>query len=322
MSTFVSVTRLLNEDDIIEAFVRHTATIVDRMILLDNGSTDRTMPILQALHQEGLPITVLQSRSVFFVEQPVNTMLYHAAVSAFRADWVLYLDADEFIDERRAAIRPALDRLAPEIDCVILLMRDYHADPAAPADLLVMNRLTLRGEADPDARKCMVRGGLPPELEVVAGNHGARLPGRKLAAAMLPDIVLAHFPVRDGPNGIAKAAIGSLKVLAAGQAEMAAQMNAHYQPVLAGLRDDPGRLLQNAGMMAARPDTPLVADPIGYAGGALRYTAGTDPAMRAVSRLAAAAEQLARSHGGLLDADPAARQRLLHDALMAQVVWA
>ena len=60
----VAVTRIRNEDDIVEAFARHHAALVDHHVFLDNGSADGTLAILAALHRDGLPLTVLQTRCV------------------------------------------------------------------------------------------------------------------------------------------------------------------------------------------------------------------------------------------------------------------
>ena len=49
----VSVTRILNEDDIVEAFVRHNIGHLSHMIFIDNGSTDRTLLILKHLQANG-----------------------------------------------------------------------------------------------------------------------------------------------------------------------------------------------------------------------------------------------------------------------------
>ena len=46
--TLIGITRVLNEDDIVEAFVRHHATMVDHHLILDNGSSDETVNILKA----------------------------------------------------------------------------------------------------------------------------------------------------------------------------------------------------------------------------------------------------------------------------------
>ena len=43
---FVSVTRTGNENDIIEPFVRHHAALVDRLLIIDDNSSDGTWTIL------------------------------------------------------------------------------------------------------------------------------------------------------------------------------------------------------------------------------------------------------------------------------------
>ena len=44
-----AVSKVLDEADIIEAFVRHTAAFVSHQIILDNGSCDGTVEILKQL---------------------------------------------------------------------------------------------------------------------------------------------------------------------------------------------------------------------------------------------------------------------------------
>ena len=49
------VSMVRNEEDIVEAFVRHNLTILDGMLVVDHNSTDRTPAILTALCAERLP---------------------------------------------------------------------------------------------------------------------------------------------------------------------------------------------------------------------------------------------------------------------------
>ena len=45
-----------NECDIVEAFVRHNATALDRLYVIDNDSSDATPEILRRLAASGLPL--------------------------------------------------------------------------------------------------------------------------------------------------------------------------------------------------------------------------------------------------------------------------
>ena len=51
----VAISTVRDEEDIIEAFVRHMLAFAERLIILDNGSTDSTPDILRAMQDEGLP---------------------------------------------------------------------------------------------------------------------------------------------------------------------------------------------------------------------------------------------------------------------------
>ena len=55
-----SISMVKNEMDIIESFVRYNTNVFDGMIIMDNGSTDDTLKILNLLAEEGLPIVVIE----------------------------------------------------------------------------------------------------------------------------------------------------------------------------------------------------------------------------------------------------------------------
>jgi hypothetical protein len=84
--SLIGITRVLNEDDIVEAFVRHHAAMVDHHVFMDNGSSDETIAILRALKDEGLNISVFQNRSAFFAESSHNTVLFRHAANVLRAE--------------------------------------------------------------------------------------------------------------------------------------------------------------------------------------------------------------------------------------------
>jgi hypothetical protein len=304
MPRIVSVTRILNEDDIVEAFVRHNAAHIHHMLFLDNGSTDATLEILKSLQTEGLPLTVFQNPSVSFDEIAANTWAYQLASQIHQAEWVAFLDADEFI----AAPAP-LATLLPAADAMSISLLHYGQTGAENASqIIVPLRLRWRLRTPAPVKKLIIRGGLGAEVLIEAGNHGAQRAGQPVAAPLSPAVQLAHYPRRNGYQNLQKIAAGWLKVLAAGRAETAAGRSQHYRSPFETLRDKPWELIAAAAYLDREIDPALAEEaPLNYLGGPLKYWRETDPAMKAVNGFLNFAESLARQHGRLLDEAPGAR---------------
>jgi glycosyltransferase involved in cell wall biosynthesis len=209
----VAATRLFNEDDIVEAFVRHNANFVDHLIFLDNGSVDRTIEILMHLKDEGFSTSLLRQKCCFFLESLQNTILYNTAARYSGADWVVFLDADEFLDTRKSDVawRDRLSGLPGETACLKLNMINYqdsHLDN--PAELVVPVRITRRWAEPHNVFKICLRGSLLDSAVVVdAGNHDAFMAGTagiqrhrngNCSCAFCPKVALAgHREGHDRP---------------------------------------------------------------------------------------------------------------------------
>jgi hypothetical protein len=303
----ISVTRIFNEDDIAEAFVRHNAAHLSHMVFLDNGSTDRTLEILKSLQSEGFPLSVFQARAVTFDEVAVNTFLYHHTTRLHGADWVMFLDADEFITG--AMLAPTLAAITAPAIAVPLLhyAQTGQEDPAEPIPPL---RMRWRRIAPTNVHKIFLRGSLPA-VTIEAGNHGALARGQKLPMDTAHPIALAHYPRRNGWQNLQKIAIGWLKTLAAGEAVTSQERSLHYRSPFETLRDKPAELLNNPAYLDRELDPSEAEEaPLNYLGGPLRYTQPTDPALKAFELGLRYAEQLARQHGRLVDGSAEARKLL------------
>ena len=310
----IAVARVRNEADIVEAFVRHHASLVDWLILLDNNSTDATADILESLKREGAPISLYRADTTIATQAAHGTFLMRQA-AALAADWVLCLDCDEFVDARRASLplRSYLAAVPAEVDCLELVLVSYHATAADdPNELIVPRRIRRRGEPS-NVPKVFVRSRMAVKgATVTNGNHSISLPGQTVRSVRAPDLLLAHYPMRSGWQMLAKAFVGRMKVLASGQKEEKNNTSEHYTGLLTNLRDHPEWLLDDTEFLnAQRPPESItggvVDDPIDYAGGALRYTVPHDPRLHAARSVVAYCETLARRHGLLLDSVPGAR---------------
>jgi hypothetical protein len=305
----IAVSRIRNEEDIVEAFVRHHAGLVDRHIFVDNGSNDQTVPILRALKNEGIPLTLFRDESVAFLEAEQNTFLFRQA-AALGAHWVLYLDCDEFFDPSRVggSLHRFLAAIPTAVDSLQIEMANYHptgADDAA--DLVVPRRIRHRHLPATGVTKILVRGRLAAlGATVERGNHAVTVGGTTIPAVQAAELRLAHFPMRSGWQMLAKAFVGRLKVLAAGAAESERGSSSHYTEMLGNLRTHPEWLLSDGEFLAGSRPPEFVAggvaiDPIAYLGGELRYTSPIDARHHAANSVVGYAEHLARSYARFLD---------------------
>jgi hypothetical protein len=311
----VAVTRIMNEDDIVEAFVRHHRPEVDHHLFLDNGSVDRTLEILKSLQDEGMPLTVLQNRASFYAEVQYNTALFNIAAKNLGADWVVFLDTDEFVDARKApeGLRHHLERLLNEVLCIGVSSVGYFDTKMDDADdLLVPRRMRWRNTViDQDNMKMFVRGALSGFAEIEGGQHTVSINGQTLPANRDETLILAHY-YRRGPHQVLwKNLQGRLKVLAGGRREVEKQRNAHYVSVFETMRDGPEALLRDPNWMAPSYSwESMMDDPIQYGGATLRYTTPMDGAMKAIRIMLNYAEQLAMDFGELLDTNEGLRLQM------------
>jgi glycosyltransferase involved in cell wall biosynthesis len=300
----VAATRVLNESDIIEAFVRHTASFVDHHLFIDNGSVDGTLDILQNLQREGFGLSVFQSRACSFVESQALTLMYRHAAVAHRADWVVLLDADEFIDDR-ALGRMLRDHMSavPDVCCAMKIrLRDYHLTPDDPQDPIVPCRM-LHCTPVSENSKVVLRGSLIERgLVVQPGSHSARFgDGTECPSDDEAGLTYAHYPTRSAYQWLSKSVIGWAKVVAAGPTMLSSGHAVHYRDPFEFLRTDPGSILRNRSLMEPQNRSDLRNDPLDYRGDALKYTPPVDYPMRSTQVIMQYLYELAVQHGEMLD---------------------
>lgn len=83
-----------NEEAVIEACLRSAATFIDRWVILDTGSTDRTKEIV-AETLEGIPGEIFDAE---FVNFGVTRSVLMAHANATDSDYLMLLDADMEVD--------------------------------------------------------------------------------------------------------------------------------------------------------------------------------------------------------------------------------
>ena len=309
------VTIVRNEEDILEASIRHNLRALDALTVIDHASTDATPAILASLAAEGLPIEVLKDDSLGFLQADVTTAHARRLLAA-GADLCIPIDADEFIlmpsreafERTVAAANPALHLAMPWLT--------YLPDFDAPGDIVARLRharrkpTELHGLYKVVVRRCLLD---TPGARVARGNHAVNPPGEPADNphdAIPGDVAaIAHVPVRDVEQFTAKVAIGYLSRLLGGPMDGATSFHfrEEFASILAGKPPSRERLVSIAANYGVMPD--LRVDPATVAWIeesflapiALRYTPARKPSPLAQvlalgERVAA---EVARTTGGM-----------------------
>jgi SAM-dependent methyltransferase len=295
----IGLSLVKNEADVIEPFVRHNLQYLDALFVADNGSVDRTRQILVALQHEGLPLIVFDDPVAAYTQSEKMTRMLRGVSAAVLPDFVLTLDADEFIDcESRHAFLDQLN-LIPVRGAGLIRWKTYVLTPgnldresSDPPRSLTKRRTLER----PQYFKVALRldGRYQPDIVLIQGNHSALGAGGTLLPQVeLSGISFAHVPVRGAAQLASKAVVGWMAYLAkdrnARRSDLAYQWREAFDVVLAkgGVPNDELTLRSMLYAQDPRPvdwDADLVSDPVGFSY-LRRYGSGLrEPALATVAR--------------------------------------
>ena len=261
----VSISMVRNEQDIIEPFIRHHAAVMDLMFILDNRSTDRTRAILQDLARELGNVIVTDCPDEGYNQSQIMSAALQSVQAAVFADYVFFLDADEFLATRsKAGLLNAL-REVPKEGMALLPWKTIIPDPDIGEDQVPdpLHRLKwLRVVETRNFSKAVLAaaGGVMPDLKIAQGNHSiSDGTGEPLPALLLPDLPLYHMPLRSSEQLASKGLIGWQANLARNdrQPEIgeAAQWKRLHDLAQAGQRPSPQDLTREA-LRYAHSDEP------------------------------------------------------------------
>lgn len=201
-----------DESDIVAANLEHhLASGVDRIAILDNGSTDGTAEILDGYARAGVAEVSRDDPPGFRLAEALDRLV-RRAVERHRPEWVLTPDADEFVVAPDGDLRAAL--AAHPADHVLRCERDNMIGSLQDLDALGWRRALVHvctrdlrppaGHADPRVALklpyfCFR---LPPKVifrpqglrRMGAGSHTVELD--PAAAPMRTMIRMRHFPIR------------------------------------------------------------------------------------------------------------------------------
>ncbi len=215
----VAISGVRNERDVIEAFVRHTTALVDHLVIQDNGSTDGTREILASLVGEGLPMTVKYNDSLGYSQSGWMTELMQEAAQDLEAEWILPLDADEFLSANiRALLSPRSGERSRD-QAIAITVRTYLPEwgPSDSSNPVLGAHRYLVHATGPWGAKAIVPAKIARKPGVVLEQGNDRVTRNSSNVESDPageEFFLAHFPIRSVEQYSAKIAIGWLQYLA------------------------------------------------------------------------------------------------------------
>jgi glycosyltransferase involved in cell wall biosynthesis len=223
-----------NEQDIIEPFVRHHLQALDYLIVLDNGSVDKTKRILARLAQEFSNLFVINDD--VFGNRQVERMrrLLRISQSAYRPDYVFFLDADEFLS---TADRQEIARVLSKIPrggfglvpwaTYVLTPESLQTASLDPPKSIIWRRT----QETPMFRKAVLHLDHDDGYEDLLIEYGShflkRTSGRTIPHVDIDDLKLLHFPVRSREQFIAHVIVGWMANLGRDSAARASNLGWH-----------------------------------------------------------------------------------------------
>lgn len=214
-----------NEMDIIESFVRYNANIMDGMIILDNGSSDDTLSILNKLKNENFPIFVFEDVDKEFDKVAKMTCLLKKAVEEFDADIIVPLDADEFIISTTAGNpREFLEDIEADTYHKILWRTYIPYLGKKKNEKFIPSRITFARDENIDKslvianQKVIIPKNLVTDYDVIVarGSHDLIYKSKfndSIKQINNDNLRIAHFPIRSTEHAISKITIGWINAL-------------------------------------------------------------------------------------------------------------
>ena len=221
---FISVSLVKNEADIIELFIRINSRVIDHFFIVDNGSTDHTVKIIEKLKGEGYKITLYMDPTAAYIQDKMTTRAFRTAAASTQFDWAFFLDADEFINIPKEKMEAELATIKDREVVASLKWsnwvpkgNDFYDYPNP-----LWSCFERKTVEEAPFSKIAIPSHLAQDTMVSVGNHDAWFmydrnsmdislhTGRKLTAHTLECGVLDHVPVRSADQILTKTVIGEI----------------------------------------------------------------------------------------------------------------
>jgi len=211
--------RVKDEADIIESFCRYHLTFLDAMAIWDDCSSDRTVEIIQSLIDEGLPIDlihldkneqILNDYDLNEINQMHKRCLY--IFDRHSADWVVPLDADEFLFcEDGTNPRLRLEKLDEHVEHLFPWRTGIFCCDPVDSNIFLPNYFKEYRDPSLECLKVIISRSLAQEGGAFLGPGKHRLlfhsvvkTGYRPPVIKHTQLALAHFPIRSLGHALSK----------------------------------------------------------------------------------------------------------------------
>lgn len=201
-----------NEADIIRANIDfHHAMGVDHFLIMDHGSVDETLDILNDYSKEGIATVYHQTDPGYYQAEWVTEMARNAYV-IHKADWVINNDADEFWWPCHGSLKDSLALVPAEVGG--LYIKRYNFPPIRDRssfsfydDMVYRDLRSVNSHGSPLPGKMCHRA--CQDIIVSQGNHDAF--GSAIYTKTTSTLMeILHFPIRSLTQLVSKITLGGV----------------------------------------------------------------------------------------------------------------
>lgn len=194
----ISITMVKNEEEIIESFIRYNMNFLYKMVIIDNGSTDSTIKIIQNIIGEGYNISLFDQSRTNYEQFLIENKYLKLVAEKYESDIIIPLDADEFIIAQND-IKSEFQKLS--FDFVYnIKWKNYVMDLSDDSnENFIPKRIThvmKKGHISDAGTKVIIPTSLARSNNIImnTGHHSVKK-NEKIKEKNLNTIMLAHFPV-------------------------------------------------------------------------------------------------------------------------------